>query len=106
MTDLEKSKARTKLLDQIRTVVASGGNDPTTNIRLSGLLTQARSSGVPKTSVESALKWSASGTGGVVREAVMYEGKGPSRYLVLIEALTDNRNRTRGQIRHIFAQQG
>lgn len=105
VTDLEKSKVRAKLLDQIRAAVGSGGNDPATNIRLSGLLTQARSSGVPKTSIDSALKWSnASGTDGVAR--VMYEGKGPSRYLVLIEALTDNRNRTRGKIRQIIEQQG
>ena len=91
-------------MDQIRTAVAIGGSDPTTNMKLAGLLTQARSSGVPKSSIESAL--AGSGAGGAVREAVMYEGRGPSGYFVLIEVLTDNRKRTRPEIRHIIEKQG
>ena len=105
VTDLEKSKMRGKLLDQIRTAVACGGNDPTTNIKLSGLLAQARGSGVPKTSMNSALK-STGSAGGEVREAVLYEGRGPSGYLVLIETLTDNRSRTRPEIRRLLEKQG
>ena len=96
---------RGKLLDQIRTAVACGGNDPTTNIKLSGLVAQARGSGVPKTSMDSALK-STGSAGGEVREAVLYEGRGPSGYLVLIETLTDNRNRTRPEIRRLLEKQG
>ena len=103
-TDQEKSRMRGKLLDQIRAAVVSGGTDPTTNVKLAGLLTQARSSGVPKSNIESAM--AGSGSGAAAREAVMYEGRGPSGYLVLIEALTDNRNRTRPEIRHIIEKQG
>ena len=103
-TDQEKSRMRGKLLDQIRAAVVSGGTDPTTNVKLAGLLTQARSSGVPKSDIESAM--AGSGSGAAAREAVMYEGRGPSGYLVLIEALTDNRNRTRPEIRHIIEKQG
>lgn len=105
VTDMEKSRMRGKLLDQIRTAIASGGVDPTTNVKLSGLLTLAKSGGVPKANIEAALK-SGSGSDGAVREMVMYEGRGPSGYLVLIEALTDNRNRTRPEIRHIMEKQG
>ena len=105
VTDHEKSKMRGKLVDQIRTAVAHGGSDPTTNIKLAGLLTRAKSSGIPKSNIEAALK-SASGAGGSVRETVVYEGRGPSGYLLLIEAVTDNRNRTRPEIRHIIEKQG
>ena len=104
VTDQQKSKLRGKLLVQIRTAVAIGGSDPTINIKLAGLLTQARSSGIPKSNLEAAL--AGSGSSGVARETVMYEGRGPSGYLLLIEALTDNRNRTRPEIRHIIEKQG
>ena len=105
VTDMEKSRMRGKLLDHIRAAVVGGGADPTTNIKLSGLLTQAKSMGVPKANIDSALK-AASGYVGSMREAVLYEGRGPSGYLILIEALTDNRNRTRPEIRHILEKQG
>ena len=104
VTDQEKSRLRGKLLNQIRAAVASGGNDPATNVKLGGILTQARSSGVPKGNMEAALKLNSGG--GSVREAVIYEGRGPSGYLVIIEALTDNRKRTRPEIRHIIEKQG
>ena len=91
-------------MGQIRAAVVSGGSDPTTNITLAGLLTQARNTGVPKSNIESAL--TGSGSDGTAREAVMYEGRGPSGYLLLIEAITDNRNRTRPEIRHIIEKQG
>lgn len=103
VTDLQKSKLRGKLSDQIRSAVLTGGNDPNTNIKLAGLLTQARSSGVPKSGIESAL---AGKGGGVARETVVYEGKGPSGYLIIIEALTDNRKRTRPEIKLIIDKQG
>ena len=104
VTDLEKSKIRGKLLDQIRAAVASGGNDTSTNIKLGSLLSQAKSSGVPKSNIETALKQSS--VGGAVSESVLYEGRGPSGYLVLIDAFTDNRNRTRPEIRQIIEKQG
>ena len=104
-TDQEKSRMRGKLVDQIRTAVAVGGSDPVTNIKLAGLLTRAKSIGLPKSNIEAALK-SASGVGGLVRETVVYEGRGPSGYLLLIEAVTDNRNRTRPEVRHIIEKQG
>lgn len=103
VTDTEKSKMRGKLLDQIRAAVASSGADPATNIKLSGLLAQAKSGGIPKANIESALKSPSTGSGG---KPVMYEGRGPSGYLVLVEAFTDNRNRTRPEIRHIIEKQG
>ena len=104
VTDQQKSKLRGRILDQIRTAVAEGGGDPTTNIKLAGLLAQARSGGVPKSNIESAL--AGKGGSGVTREAVMYEGRGPSGYLLLVETLTENRNRTRPEIRHIIEKQG
>ena len=104
VTDLEKSKLRGKLLDQIRAAVASGGNDTSTNIKLSSLLSQAKSSRVPKSNIEAALKHSS--LGDTACESVLYEGRGPSGYLVLIDALTDNRNRTRPEIRQIIEKQG
>ena len=105
VTDLEKSKARGKLMDKIRSSVAAGGPNPTTNLKLSGLLAQAKSVEVPKASIESALK-AAPSTCTSVREAVIYEGRGANGFLILIETLTDNRKRTRLEIRHILEKQG
>lgn len=105
VTDLEKSKLRGKLIDKIRSAVSAGGQDPTTNLKLSGLLAQAKSMGLPKSVIESALKAAASSSA-EVREAVLYEGRGPNGYLILIEALTNNRKRTRPEIRHILEKQG
>ena len=105
MTDLVRSKARGKLMDKIRSSVAAGGTNQTTNLKLSGLLAQAKSMEVPKASIESALK-AAPSTCISVREAVMYERRGASGFLILIETLTDNRKRTRPEIRHILEKQG
>ena len=105
VTDLEKSKLRGKLMDKIRSAVTTGGQDPTTNIKLSGLLAQAKSMGLPKTGIESALRTAAASSADV-RESVLYEGRGPNGYLILIEALTNNRKRTRPEIRHILEKQG
>ena len=101
-TDLERSKARGKLMDKIRSSVAAEGPNPTTNLKLSGLLAQAKSMEVPKANIESALR---AATSASVREAVMYEGRGASGFLILIETLTDNRRRTRPEIRHILEKQ-
>ena len=95
---------RGKVIDQIRSAVAAGGSDPSTNVKLSWLLAQAKSVGVPRSNVENAL--TASSAPGVAKETIIYEGRGPSGYLVLIEALTNNRNRTRPELRHIMEKQG
>ena len=105
VTDLEKSKLRGKLIDKIRSAVNTGGPDTTTNLKLSGLLAQAKSMGLPKAVIEGALKAAAASSADVC-ESVLYEGRGPNGYLVLIEALTNNRKRTRPEIRHILEKQG
>ena len=102
-TDLEKSKMRGKMVEQIRSAVANGGPDPSNNVKLSGLLAKAKSIGLPRSNIENALKATGSSVG---KETVMYEGRGPSGYFVLIEALTDNRKRTRPELRRIMEKQG
>lgn len=107
VADMERNKHTTKLISQLITAVRLGGADPEINIALSGLLSQAKSAGIPKTTVESAILTATSKQAAAETAApVLYEGRGPSGYLLLVEALTENRNRTRPEIRRILEKNG
>ena len=107
VADLERSKHTSKLIAQLISAVRLGGADPDVNIAFSGLLSQAKSAGVPKATIEGAIRTATSKqTAAETAVPVLYEGRGPSGYLLLVEALTDNRNRTRPEIRRILVQNG
>src|SRR5262245_42200354 len=84
-----------------------GGPDPGSNIALQNAIEKARSYSMPKDNIERAI---AKGTGeagdGSAFETVVYEGYGPEGVAVLVEALTDNRNRTASEVRHLFSKHG
>ena len=107
VADLERSKVISKVTSQIVSAVRHGGNsDPNTNMQLASILSQAKNAGVAKSTVENAIRAGSKQSAAQEAESVLYEGRGPSGYLLLIETLTDNRKRTRPEIRHILEKYG
>jgi YebC/PmpR family DNA-binding regulatory protein len=105
-TDARRGKLFSKLLKEITVAARVGGGDPKGNARLRTAILEARSNSVPNDNIERAVK---KGTGEIeaeVYEEVIYEGYGPGGVAVLVEAATDNRNRTTGEVRHTFARNG
>jgi YebC/PmpR family DNA-binding regulatory protein len=105
-TDARRGKLFSKLLKEITVAARVGGGDPKGNPRLRSAILEARSNSVPNDNIERAVK---KGTGEIaaeVYEEVIYEGYGPAGVAILVEAATDNRNRTTGEIRHLFTRNG
>jgi YebC/PmpR family DNA-binding regulatory protein len=104
--DAKRGKASTKVIRELVTAARLGGGDPDANPRLRLVMDKARSLNMPKDNIERAIKRGAGGGEGESYEEVVYEGYGPAGVAILIEALTDNRNRTVGEIRHAFTKHG
>jgi len=105
-TDARRGKLFSKLLKEITVAARVGGGDAKGNPRLRAAILEARSNSVPNDNIDRAVK---KGTGELeaeIYEEVIYEGYGPGGVAILVEAATDNRNRTTGEIRHIFARNG
>ncbi len=102
-SDAQKAKVFTKIGKEITIAVKEGGPDPTSNSKLRDLIQKAKANNVPNDNIERTIK-KADGEGGENYEAVTYEGYGPSGVAVIVEATTDNRNRTAGNIRSYFAK--
>jgi len=103
--DAKRSSLFTKMTNLI-TIAARDGGDPSINFKLRMAIDKARSLSVPNSNIEKAIK---KGTGELVGdqlEEVTYEGFGPSGVGVIVECLTDNRNRTSGNLKHLFSQYG
>lgn len=103
--DAKRGNLFTKLIREI-TVAARGGGDPTTNHKLRHAMEYAKSSGMPKENIERAIKRGTGELPGVMYESVAYEGYSPGGAAIFVEALTDNKNRTTAEIRHIFSKYG
>ncbi len=104
-TDAQRAKVFTKIGKEIAMAVREGGPEPTSNTRLRDLIVKAKSLNVPNDNIDRIIK-KASGSDGVQYESVQYEGYGPGGVAVIVEAATDNRNRTAGDIRHYFDKFG
>ena len=104
-TDAQRAKGFTKVGKEISIAVREGGPDPASNSKLRDLIQRAKTLNVPNDNIERIIK-KASGADGVVYEEIVYEGYGPSGVAVIVEAATDNRNRTGGDIRHFFDKYG
>lgn len=104
-TDAQRAKVFTKVGKEISIAVREGGPDPESNSKLRDLIQRAKTLNVPNDNIERIIK-KASGADGVVYEEIVYEGYGPSGVAVIVEAATDNRNRTGGDIRHFFDKYG
>jgi YebC/PmpR family DNA-binding regulatory protein len=107
VVDAAKGKVFTKIIREITIAAREGGGDPATNARLSLAIDNAKSSNMPKDNIERAIKKGVGDQGsGSSYIEVVYEGYGPGGVAYLVEASTDNVNRTVGEIRHIFSKQG
>lgn len=104
--DAARAKVFTKIGRELAVAVKHGGPDPSTNARLKDTIAKAKQNNVPSDNIERMLKKAAGDMDTTNYEEVMYEGYGPGGVAVIVEALTDNRNRTAGEIRHYFDKAG
>jgi len=102
--DKKRAKVFTKIIRELTTAARSGLPDPNANPRLRAAVLAARQANMPKDTVERAIKRGAGAEGGDAFEEVRYEGYGPGGVAVIVEALTDNRNRTASEVRAAFAK--
>lgn len=105
--DAARAKIFTKIGRELIVAVRDGGSaDPAANSKLRDCIAKAKANNVPNENIERIIKKAAGEAGGANYEAVTYEGYGPSGIAVIVEALTDNRNRTAGDVRHYFDKFG
>lgn len=102
--DAKRGKIFTKLIKEISIAAKLGGGDPAANPRLRTAIDKAKGENMPKDNIERAIKKGTGGMEGVVYEEIMYEGYGPGGVAVLVEVMTDNRNRTVAEVRSIFTK--
>ncbi len=104
--DAKRGKIFTKLIKEITVAARLGGGDPAANPRLRAAISAAKNANMPKDNIERAIKKGTGELEGVSYEDVTYEGYGPGGVAVLVETITDNRQRTVAEVRHIFAKRG
>lgn len=102
--DAKRGKIFTRLIKEITVAARSGGGDPDGNPRLRSAITAAKGENMPKDNIERAIKKGTGEIAGEVYEEILYEGYGPGGVAVLVECMTDNRNRTVADIRHYFSK--
>ena len=105
-TDGARAKVFTKIGREIAVAVRDGGPDPASNSKLKDIIAKAKAANVPNDNIDRIIKKASGEAGGADYESIMYEGYGPSGIAVIVEALTDNRNRTAGDVRHYFDKYG
>jgi YebC/PmpR family DNA-binding regulatory protein len=104
--DARRGKLWSKLSRAIIIAAKNGGGDPTMNLKLRYAIDKAREVSMPKDNIERAIKRGTGETEGVTFEELTYEGYGPGGAAILVDVLTDNRNRTLGEVRKIFERGG
>jgi YebC/PmpR family DNA-binding regulatory protein len=104
--DKKRAKVFTKIIRELTTAARSGLPDPNANPRLRAAVTAAKQANMPKDTVDRAIKRGAGGEDGDNYEEVRYEGYGPGGVAIVVEALTDNRNRTASDVRAAFTKAG
>ncbi len=105
-TDAQKAKVFTKIGREIAVAVKEGGADPNSNGKLRDLISKAKSNNVPNDNIDRIIKKAAGSGDKNEYESIVYEGYGPNGVAVIVEALTDNRNRTASDVRHYFDKFG
>ncbi len=105
-TDGARAKVFTKIGREIAVAVREGGPDPAGNSKLKDVIAKAKANNVPNDNIERIIKKAAGDSSADNYENIIYEGYGPAGIAVVVEALTDNRNRTAGDVRHYFDKFG
>ncbi len=102
--DAKRGKIFTRLGREIAVAVKSGGSDPTINRKLRDIVAKAKSENMPNDTIERSIKKAAGDLSGVTYEKIVYEGYGPNGVAVIVEVLTDNRNRAAANVRNAFTK--
>jgi len=102
--DAAKGKIFTKIGKELMVAVKSGGPDPVNNSRLKDLIAKAKSNNMPNDTIDRSIKKAAGDLNGINYEKVVYEGYGPNGVAVIVETLTDNRNRAAANVRNAFTK--
>ncbi len=102
--DAKKGKAFTKLIKELTIAARMGGSELDANPRLRTAVANAKSQSMPKDNIDRAIKKGAGELNGVVYEEIIYEGYGPHNVAIIVEVMTDNRNRTIASVRHSFSK--
>lgn len=105
-TDAARGKIFTKLGREIAVAVKAGGPDPSLNAKLRDVISKAKSNNMPNDNITRSIKKASGELGAINYESIVYEGYGPAGMAVIVETLTDNKNRTAGDVRHIFDKCG
>ena len=105
-TDSARGRVFTRLIKEITIAARSGGGDANGNPRLRTAILAAKSSNMPADNIDRAIKKGTGELEGVHYEEITYEGYGPSGVAILVETVTDNKNRTAAELRHIFTKNG
>lgn len=106
LADAKRGKLFSKLIREITVAAKHGGGNPDTNPRLRVVISAAKESNMPKENIEMAIKRGTGELPGVAYEEITYEGYGPGGVAIMVDALSDNKNRTSAEIRNIFAKKG
>ena len=104
--DAKRGKAWSKIARMIIVAAKNGGGDPAANLALRYAIDKGKAANMPKDTIEKAIKKGTGDLAGTSFEDVLYEGYGPSGVAIMVEALTDNRNRTGPEIKKIFEKRG
>lgn len=104
--DDQRGKLFTRLAREIIVAARNGGADPDGNMRLKTAIQKAKEANIPNDNINRAIQKGAGELGGAAYEEFVYEGYGPGGVAVMLEIMTDNRNRTAGEIRHTFTRNG
>lgn len=104
--DAKRGKVFTKLIKEITVAARTGGGDPGANARLRKAISDAKAANMPNDTIDRATKRGTGELEGVNYEEITYEGYGPGGVAIMVDSMTDNRNRTVAEIRHLFSKNG
>jgi YebC/PmpR family DNA-binding regulatory protein len=106
VVDAKRGRLFTKIIKEITVAARQGGGDPDANSRLRTVIANAKEANMPKDNIEKAIKKGTGELEGYNLEEILYEGYGPNGVAIMIDTLTDNRNRTTAEIRNILTKSG
>ncbi|MGE5245321.1 MAG: YebC/PmpR family DNA-binding transcriptional regulator [Betaproteobacteria bacterium] len=104
--DAKRGKVFTRIIKELTIAARNGGGDPDTNPRLRTIVAEAKANNMPRENIDRAIRRGTGEEPGVSYEEIQYEGYGPGGAAVILDVLTDNKNRTVGELRHLFEKHG
>jgi YebC/PmpR family DNA-binding regulatory protein len=104
--DAKRGKVFTKIGKELMVAAKNGGSNPDTNNKLRDVIAKAKAANMPQDTITRAIKKAAGELEGITYEEITYEGYGPGGVAVIVESLTDNKNRTAANVRHAFSKNG